>query len=129
MSVRLIRDDSAVMSSSDFVDLVTEHVPEARPTVSEHLDDSEGELLLHLLMADLRRLALAWFSEGAADRLERLLAVIDAGLSEGDERVENAVAVSFVEDAGWWEPSTQGFIAVWPSGLVNEVERQRNALA
>ncbi|WP_155992850.1 hypothetical protein [Nocardioides sp. URHA0020] len=52
------------------------------------------------LMSDLLRLAVDWFDRGAAEPLERLLIAFDAGLSEGDECVENAVAVSLVEDAG-----------------------------
>lgn len=51
-------------------------------------------------MSDLLRLAVDWFDRGAAEPLERLLIAFDAGLSEGDECVENAVAVSLVEDAG-----------------------------
>ena len=93
----------------------------------EHLETYDGELLLHVLIADLRRLAVAWFDEGSTDPMQRLLAVLDAGLAEGDERVENAVAVSFVEDAAWWDQPSQAFIATWPAGLAHEVERQRNA--
>lgn len=127
MSGRIIRDDSAVMNSSDFVDLVGERVPEAAPTVREHLDTNDDELLLHVLVADLRRLAVAWFHDGSIAPLQRLLAVLDAGLSQGDERVVNAVAVSFIEDSAWWDPSSRAFIASWPSGLAREVERQRSA--
>jgi hypothetical protein len=96
MRVRCVRHDSAVMNSSEFVGRVTDRVPEAGATVHEHLEDNEGELLLHLLMADLRRLAVAWFEDGALEPLQRLLTVVDAGLAEGDEGVENAVAVSFI---------------------------------
>lgn len=118
---------SGVMDGPGFVDLVVARVPEAVPTVREHLADNDGELLLHLLMADLRRLAVNWFDQGSVAPLDRLLAVVDAGLCRGDERVENAVAVSFVEDAAWWEPASGAFVATWPSGLAQEVERQRDA--
>jgi hypothetical protein len=127
MRVRCVRDDAAVMNGAGFVDLLTERVPEAVPTVREHLADNDGDLLLHLLLADLRRLAVAWFDQGFTDPLQRLLAVVDDGLAAGDDRLENAVAVSFVEDAAWWEPSSVAFIATWPNGLANEVQRQRTA--
>jgi len=114
------------LSASEFLASLTEAVPEAQPVVEEHLADQAGELLLHLLMGDLRRLAITTFEQGDADLLRRLLAVIDAGLREGDEYVENAVAVSFVEDTGWWEPETRPFIATWPSALQAEVDRQKS---
>jgi hypothetical protein len=110
----------------DFVTLVTSRVPEADATVTAHLQDS-GELLLHLLVADLRRLAVQWFDARKNEPLRRLLNVIEAGLREGDEDVENAVAVSFVEDTGWWDESMQPFIAIWPAGLTRELDRQRRA--
>lgn len=103
------------LSGSEFVASLAAAVPETEPLVAEHLLDQEGELLLHLLMADLRRLAVATFEHGEADLLRRLLAVIDAGLGEGNEYVENAVAVSFVEDTGWYDPQMQAFIATWPA--------------
>jgi hypothetical protein len=110
----------------DFLRLVTSRVPEADATVTAHLQDS-GELLLHLLVADLRRLAVQWFDARKNEPLRRLLNVIEAGLREGDEDVENAVAVSFVEDTGWWDESMQPFIAIWPAGLTRELDRQRGA--
>jgi hypothetical protein len=100
-------------------------VPEVETTVRQHTDDHE--LLLHLLVADLRRLAIQWWGEGRNEPLERLLRVVEVGLREGDEQVENAVAVSFVEDTGWWDESMQPFIAQWPTGLADEIERQSRA--
>lgn len=37
------------------------------------------------------------------------------------------MAVSFVEDMGWWDESMQSSIAQWPAGLVEESENQRRA--
>lgn len=47
-------------------------------------------------------------------------------MREGDERVENAVAVSFVEDTPLWDESRHAFIERWPPALSAEAERQRN---
>ncbi len=96
-------------------------------TVREHFADQEGELLLHLLTADLRRLAVAWFQEGRTDALARLLDALDVALREGNQYVNNAIAVSFVEDLGWWEPGMQPFIATLPGELANEVDRLRQS--
>ena len=99
-----MRQDAVMaLTAPEFVSRLSSQVPESSPTLREHHDEQEGELLLHLLVADLRRLALAWFEEGRTDALGRLVDLLDTGLREGDEYVENAIAVSFVEDLGWWE--------------------------
>lgn len=51
---------------------------------------------------------------------------VGAGLTDGNERVENAVAVSFVEDTGWWDDAMAPFIAAWPEPLRAEARRQRD---
>lgn len=114
------------LTASEFVTALTAEVPEAQTTLVEHLADHEGEVLMHLLAGDLRLLALGWFRVGRTAALRRLLSVLERGLREGDEYVENAVAVSFVEDLGWWEPEMQPFIEVLPEGLLAEVARQRS---
>jgi hypothetical protein len=100
-------------------------LPEAAPLVAEHLDDQEGTLLLHLLVADLRGFLLDAWKRQDIDVLQRGLALLDGALTRGDEYVQNAVAVSFVEDIGWWEPEVQPFLATWPPALAAEVERLR----
>lgn len=114
------------LTAAQFVSRLTSRVPESSTTVREHLDEQEGELLLHLLVADLRRLALAWFEDGSTDALRRLLEVLETALRDGDEYVDNAIAVSFVEDLGWWEQDMQSFIAILPGELAREVERLRS---
>ncbi len=91
---------STVMTEADFVRSLAHEAPEVRDLVAEHLRDQSGELLLHLLVADVRRAAVDAFQRGDGDLLRRLLDLLDRALREGDERVENAAAVSFVEDSG-----------------------------
>jgi hypothetical protein len=112
------------VSSHEFLAELSLHVPESQELVAEHLEDYE-ELLLHVLMGDLRRMAIAMFERGESDSLARLLGVLDRSLVEGDDHVQNAVAVSFVEDTGWWDPEMAPFMRVWPAGLTAEAERQR----
>lgn len=114
------------LTASEFVAVLTAEVPGTATTLVEHLDDQAGELLLHLLVGDLRLLALEWFRAGRTDDLSGLLVVLERGLRHGDQQVENAVAVSFVEDLAWWEPEMQPFIEALPEGLLAEVERQRS---
>lgn len=115
------------LTSSEFVTALTAEVPETSGTVCEHFADQEGELLLHLLTADLRRLAIDWFRTGRTDAMERLLSLLERALREGDANVKNAIAVSFVEDLGWWEPEMQPFIATLPGEIANEIERLRRS--
>ena len=123
----VLHDVVMPLTRSEFIAILTVEVPEADPTVREHLDDNGGQLLLELLTADLQRLALRWFEHDSKDQFERLIGVIERGLREGDEQVNNAIAVSFVEDTGWWDPAMQRVIAAWPPALQEEVERQRRA--
>jgi hypothetical protein len=112
------------MSSDAFVATVLEQAPEALPIYEEHLADND-ELLLHLFDARLRDLARGAFRSRDHGLAKRVLACIESGLTDGDEYVENAVAVSFVEDSQWWERSEAPYLATWPAALRDEVERQR----
>jgi hypothetical protein len=124
MCVRWIGHDAAVaLTATDLLDTPAREVPETQPVVDEHLEDNDG-LLLHLLTADLRRYAIQSFDFGKGDVLDRLLAVVDVALRDGTDDVQNAMAVSFVEDTGYWDPAMQPFVAVWPSSLRAEAERQ-----
>jgi hypothetical protein len=108
------------MTSQEFVERLVEEVPETSALVSEHLEDQFGELVLHLLMADLLRFAVERFHQGQFDVSRRCLALVDHALGDGDEYVRNAVAVSFVENVGYGEGETAHFIASWPQRLLDE---------
>jgi membrane protein required for beta-lactamase induction len=112
------------MTQASFAQELLKAVPEARPVVDEHLRDYD-ELLLHLLMADLLRLAVASYGVGEGDVTQRLLAFVDRALRDGDDLVENAVCVSFVENVGAFPGESEAFISSWPDGLSQELARQR----
>ena len=115
------------MTKESFVDDLVRECPEARPLVEEHLQDNGGELLLHLVAADVLRLAIAMFNSQETEALGRCLGVVATGLADGDEYVQNAVSVSFVEDTPWWDEQMFPFIAVWPEVLQAEAKRFRLA--
>ena len=114
------------MTKEQFVALLTAACPETVPILDEHLSDNDNELLLHLLMADTRRFCIDRFEAGDGEVLSRCLDALAKGLTDGDEYVDNAVAVCFVEDTGLWDPLMEPFIATWPAPLREEAERQRN---
>lgn len=112
------------MTTGRLLVAILDSLPEASAFVAEHLDDNDGQVLLHLLVADLRRLAVDGWRHNE-DVASRCLALLEAALTSGDARVQNAVAVSFVEDVGWWDTDVQPFLATWPPALAAEAERQR----
>jgi hypothetical protein len=101
-------------------------VPDLRQLILEHLEDND-EILLHVLTTELRRHATGAFDAGRSPELFRLLGVLNAALMEGDDDVENAIAVSFVEDTGCWDPAMQTFIEAWPPDRHREAERQQDS--
>jgi hypothetical protein len=113
-------------TADDFVVGLRRQVPRAGALIDEHRSFYD-DLLLHVLVADLRRMALDLFESGDAEGLVQLLDVIDHGIREGDDAVRNAVAVSFIEDTGCWEPAMQGFIDTWPPAIRTEADRQSRA--
>ncbi len=92
----------------------------------EPLAANDG-LLVHLLVADLRRQAEAAHETHDFDLRDRSLVLMDSALADGDQALENAVAVSFVEDSGWWEPGKDDYLACWSATLTEELNRQRGA--
>lgn len=75
--------------------------PGFRPVLAEHLSDY-GELLAHVLMADLLRyvgshLESAEDSSGGGTEIQAILAVLDSGIVSGNDATVNAIAVSFCE--------------------------------
>jgi hypothetical protein len=68
--------------------------PALADLLAEHRADQGGELLPHLYMADVTR----WLAAGVESRL--VLAVLERHLAEGDEDVQNVIALSFLENLG-----------------------------
>jgi len=112
-----------VITDDSFVDELVAVLPEAVETVRDHLGDQEGELLIHLLMADLQRLTVRVFREGQDDLARRILEFVDRCLSEGDADVKNAVSVSFVEDYGYGPDEPEELLLLWPAGLRADLGR------
>lgn len=93
--------------------------------IDEHLIDNEDELLLQLLVADLGRQVRAAHDTHDFRLRDALLALLDWGLTEGDEALDNAISISFVEDTGWWESGLDEYLASWLLALTAELARQR----
>jgi hypothetical protein len=118
-----MRDPGRVITRESFVDELLAVVPESGASVEGHLDDMQGEPLLHLLMSDLLRLSVRTFADGQHELTQRLLHYVDRCLREGDDAVRNAVAVSFVEDFGAYPGESNALLATWPPTLRQELGR------
>ena len=112
------------MRATDFLRQLRTAVPEMTPFVDAHLEEY-GELLLHVLLSDLRRELWERFQTSDVDVVRRGLTLLDHALVTGDDTVANAVALSFVEGGDWHDPATRPFFDCWPPELQAELERQR----
>ncbi|MFJ5956875.1 hypothetical protein ACIQC5_13065 [Paenarthrobacter sp. NPDC092416] len=79
-------------------ELIADH-PNLRPSYEEHLEDNDGELLPHLLIADICRWVVAEQASNPLRVLQLLswLEVHFAGLGHVMDDVDNVIAVSFIE--------------------------------
>jgi hypothetical protein len=117
-----VHDGPVLISDWDWFAEVRTAVPEA--VIDEYLYVS-GELILHMIVFELLLFGVAAFEQGDLEVVRRLLSVMERGLLLGDFYVEDCIAVSFVQKA--WYSGLDPFIETWPKGLVDELERQRNA--
>jgi hypothetical protein len=72
-----IRPDALVaITPVEFVRLLTQSRPATGTLVAEHLSDTDSELLLHLLIADVRRFSVERFEADNTGALHRCLDVV-----------------------------------------------------
>lgn len=82
-----------------FIDKVISGSAEAATIHREHIADQGGELLPHVLMGDIARLAVTTTArDECPEWLIRLLQQLEWGLLSGSSEVAELVGVSFVEN-------------------------------
>jgi hypothetical protein len=114
---------TVVIDSEGFVIELVTMSPETGDLVLEHLADHE-KVQPQLLVTDLRLAAYAMYERQDSDSLALLLDLLNRALRDGNRRLSNAIAVSFVDDARL-DRRMAAFVAGWPEGLRSEAERQR----
>lgn len=114
------------LSADEFVAALAGTGRSVRLLVDDHLLEYDGDMLLHLLVADVRRWCVEAFQSGEYEELHRCLEAMALAIVSDDNYVQNAVAVSFVEDTPLWDASMEPFMAVWPAALRAEAARQRS---
>lgn len=73
-----------------------ETVPPARPVYEQHVRD--GEILPHVLMADLRRMFVKLVEAGKDDDVKQFLEAIETLAASPADSIRNVVDISFIED-------------------------------
>ena len=119
---------SAHMSAiayEDVEELLRKAVPEFAPAIDEHVDFNEG-FLSHVLFGDLTRFVMDAYARGETEVLHRTLTFLDQAIRHGDERVQNLISVSVVENVEPWDPNQWTFIASWPDALLRDAENHRD---
>lgn len=84
-----------------FIGHVIYQFPELVPVLQEHLDDNNGELLPHLLMADITRWLVAAVEDSDKTFLiKAILAELERVYAERDEddKISELIAVSCLEN-------------------------------
>jgi len=86
----------------------------------------DGELLLHVLFGDLTRFVVAAEAAGDERLVERCLRAIERLIAEVDEKTQELVGVSFVENIAWEEdPLSSEVRGRLPPRLAAELRAQR----
>jgi hypothetical protein len=114
-----------------FVDRLVRAVPALAPLVQENRAGDHGDVLPHVFLGDVTRRAVANYISGdAAARIEvtAVLATLDAEFGR-DEGVDNAIAVSFVENLPYPGEPGADIASVLGPKLTAELRRQRPSSA
>ena len=120
------------MNCVELISRIVEVCPSFVAQVEEHYADN-GEMLCHIIVADVGRLVAGYFtgktnlvlSPPNETELRAILAVFDSGLVDADDATQNAIAVSFVEHI-WIKPWFAELEPMLGPNLSAEVVRQRN---
>jgi hypothetical protein len=97
-------------------------VPEFASRVDDHIA-VYGEVLPHVLVADLGQFVVTAHERGDRDLEQRALTLLDRALRDGDPDVQYAVAASFVEGVGSEHPR---WAATWPRDLGWQFRKSRD---
>jgi hypothetical protein len=107
-----------------------QQVPEIEGLYEGHHEDNDA-LLPHVFMADIARFAermdarAAQGSRQAKGVVDRLLEHLERAIAEGDQRVKDLIAASFVETLDRDRPRFEGFTSRFGVELRAALERQR----
>jgi len=83
-----------------YVGHLVHSVPELMAVLQEHLDDHDGAVLPHLLIADIERWAESEAASGRVDEgsaLNRVLMLLEGGMTADYSEIRELISASFLE--------------------------------
>lgn len=111
----------------NFFEQLLSSVPSFLPVYKEHIEDND-ELLHHVLMGDLTRFFIqlyrAGYKEGDSDKrnaFRKVMEVLDRGLLSPDEKLQELIAVSFLENLWQSEQDFEQIRNLLTPALMNEL--------
>jgi hypothetical protein len=111
-----------VSDQQRFFERLERVAPELRRLRSEHEADNRGELLGHILIADILRWACAAL-DSQPDAVDAVLEEMAQSLQPGDDPVSNMISASFLENLGAYDPRELLIRARLPVKLREGLER------
>jgi hypothetical protein len=116
------------LSYINIFDAIVAEVPGFRAEYEEHLADY-GEILPHLLMGDLTRFTIRRYREmkltnlaEAREDVRLTLQLLERAMQIGDERLQELISVSFLENLHQAEEAYGGLRDLLGPALLRELE-------
>lgn len=81
----------------NFVQELLKAVPETRDIYQKHVDDN-GETLPHVLLGDITRFVVDSYRCANTSVLSRILELLEISVSSSDDKLQELVVVSFLEN-------------------------------
>lgn len=106
---------------ADFVSRLASTSTELADIYREHLAD-QGELLPHVLMGTITRVAISSAGSEQVHWLSPLLEQLEAGLASGDDDIAELIGVSFVENLSGENDAIRLLIPFMGAALRKEVK-------
>lgn len=117
------------MTYDDFFQVIVQQIPSFAATYEEHLADN-GELLNHVLMGDFMRFVVQLYkedrlsrgrNEGVVADLRTALRLLEEGMGSRDERLQELISVSFLENLHQAEEAYDGIRGLFGPRLLKEL--------
>ena len=121
-------DDRVRSPAERLMARVLEAVPEAREIDRQMRREYEAPNPFHFC-SRLTELVFSAYESGNAALADRVITVLDTGLTDGDAWAHDCVSIAFLEDERWQVPEMESFIALWPSEIRAEITGRHERIA
>jgi hypothetical protein len=113
-----------LITKESFADELVAAIPEFRPQLEDH-QAAFGEVMDHLLLADLVRMIEEAEARGDWLLIDRCLAFLEQAVATTDLYLLDLVAASFIENLEPWSDKHVRIFDRFPPRLAAQLQRQR----